>query len=147
LSAHLACEIQEAGLPMPPRDYLERVAKLKANELESRMMLMSHGDMTKYHREMACAHKEEWEAAPADERFYDDNRYRQLSERCEEVLDSDGDGVLDQVDECYTPVKVLKAPGVVIKPNGCAFDHEYKRGERAPSLNVPGAKVVKRAMP
>ena len=109
------CEIQAAGLPVPPDSELDQIGQNRAQVLRISTSWLQDGDTARADGELACLYAQWTDELPVGER----NRYQ---ERCDGLLDSDGDGVMDQDDSCNTDQSLLDK-GYTVKSNGCVFDH------------------------
>lgn len=143
LGAHIHCSIVRSGLPAPPTELTAILGRYKARQLEASTMLLSHGDLNTYAQDMACAQAEEWtdmqQQGDETQMLVPATAFARVQARCLGQLDSDGDGVFDQNDQCFTPPELTHS-GAQVNADGCLFDHDYTQGGRVSGLkSIPGA--------
>ncbi len=136
LAEKMRCDFLALGMPVPPDATLDSVAQYEAEQLQATTGWFGHGSSNKVEKDLACksAKKEDLFSPAAIANF---------KARCNNTLDSDGDGVFDDQDQCWTPVSENgmlhdTAMAVVVQPNGCMFNHEL--APPTPPINpfIPG---------
>lgn len=131
----MRCRIQESGLPVPAGAILQELGAYEQTQVEATLGVFQHGSLVQLEQELACN-----SYGHSDVLGLGEAEHARVKARCLGILDSDGDGVLDQDDHCHTPQKVLD-DGHIVAANGCAFVHEASPEPRV-SPYVPGAERV-----
>ncbi len=111
------CDFQEIGMPTD-EPLLESLGRLEADRMEAGLLFLEHGNVAQMEKELACANAL---ASP----FLAPENGDLFAARCDGTLDSDFDGVPDQVDECATSIKLIEE-GYTVDAKGCVFTHEAK---------------------
>lgn len=109
------CELASAGLPVPPNTKLDELGSYQSERLRIMTAWLEHGDSAVVEQELACLYANGPNELPIGAR----NRFQ---ERCDGLLDSDGDGVFDQDDACMTAESLLEQ-NYSVASNGCVFNH------------------------
>jgi hypothetical protein len=138
LAEKARCELVQAGLPVPAAAELDAQGRYEARQLEASTRWYSHGSALQLGRDLACN-----EASPEAAALVSPAEAARAGAVCAGTVDSDGDGVLDGLDRCWTP-RALLDRGVPVRADGCAFVHE---AFPEPVLNpfLPGA--IRRRLP
>ncbi|HEX7184833.1 MAG TPA: hypothetical protein VF756_23605 [Thermoanaerobaculia bacterium] len=118
LAEKARCELLEAGLPVPGGTALDAQGRYEARQLEASLRWFSHGSSLRLGRDLACNN-----ASPEAAALVSPAEAARASAVCAGTVDSDGDGVLDALDRCWTPRALLDG-GVTVRSDGCAFVHE-----------------------
>lgn len=147
LSAQIHCSILQSGLPAPPTSFTNTLGRYKARQLEASTLLLGHGDLQRYAQDMACAQAEEWtdmQAQGNDTKVLVPKlAFARVQARCQGQLDSDGDGVFDQDDRCFTPPDLTYKGAAQVNAEGCLFTHDYVQGGSvSPLKSIEGARYM-----